>query len=64
MARTTTMPPRTRLQALHHPLRFPTIVPLIVAGAAHIPVTREHLKEAPYIGAGACRAGRSCSTWV
>lgn len=50
MARTTTMPSRARRQALHHPLRFPTIVLLIVAGAAHIPVTPEHLKEAPYIG--------------
>lgn len=45
MARTTTMPPRTRRQALHHPLRFPTIVLLIVAGAAHIPVTRSTSKK-------------------
>ncbi|HWB66590.1 MAG TPA: hypothetical protein VG708_07165 [Mycobacteriales bacterium] len=37
--------------ALDHPARFFVAGLLIVAGAAHIPVTPEHLHEAPYIGA-------------
>jgi hypothetical protein len=31
-------------------LRWPTVVALLVAAAAHIPVTPEHLREAPYMG--------------
>jgi hypothetical protein len=31
-------------------LRIPLTAALIVAGAAHIPVTGEHLEEAPYVG--------------
>lgn len=36
---------------LHHPLRFPAAVLLVIAGAVHIPVVPQHLQEAPYIGA-------------
>lgn len=36
---------------LHHPLRWVTALLLVAAGALHIPVTPEHLREAPYIGA-------------
>lgn len=32
------------------PWRWPAALALLVAGAVHIPVTPEHLKEAPYIG--------------
>lgn len=32
-------------------LRWPTVVALLLAGGAHIPVTPEHLREAPYMGA-------------
>ncbi|MFJ3222701.1 hypothetical protein ACIPJS_04960 [Streptomyces sp. NPDC086783] len=35
---------------LHHPLRFPAAALLVIAGIAHIPITPEHLEEAPYIG--------------
>ncbi len=31
-------------------LRWPAALALVVAGATHLPVTPEHLKEAPYIG--------------
>jgi hypothetical protein len=31
-------------------LRWPTSAALLVAAAAHIPVTPEHLREAPYMG--------------
>lgn len=36
--------------ALHSPWRWPVAALLVVAGAAHIPVTPEHLREAPYMG--------------
>jgi hypothetical protein len=32
------------------PWRWPAALALLVAGAVHIPVTPEHLEEAPYIG--------------
>ncbi|MFD7541574.1 hypothetical protein [Streptomyces sp. NPDC059819] len=31
-------------------MRFPAAALLLIAGIAHIPVTPQHLKEAPYIG--------------
>jgi hypothetical protein len=31
-------------------LRWPTVVALLVAAAAHVPVIPEHLDEAPYMG--------------
>lgn len=31
-------------------LRWPTVAALLVAAGAHIPVTPEHLREAPYMG--------------
>jgi hypothetical protein len=36
--------------AIASPLRFPAALLAIVAGLAHVPVTPEHLNEAPYIG--------------
>lgn len=36
---------------LRHPLRLLVAVALLVAADAHMPVTPEHLHEAPYIGA-------------
>src|SRR4051812_16411074 len=41
------MKPR-RMSPSH--LRWPTAAALLVAAAAHIPVTPEHLHEAPYMG--------------
>lgn len=38
------------LHALRSPLRWPLAFALAVAGGAHIPVTGEHLREAPYMG--------------
>jgi hypothetical protein len=35
---------------LRSPLRWVAALTLVVAGAVHIPVTPEHLEEAPYIG--------------
>jgi hypothetical protein len=35
---------------LRSPLRWPAALALVIAGAVHIPVTPEHLEEAPYIG--------------
>lgn len=35
---------------LRSPLRWPAALALVTAGAVHIPVTPEHLEEAPYIG--------------
>jgi len=32
------------------PWRFPAAAALVVAGAVHVPITGEHLHEAPYIG--------------
>jgi hypothetical protein len=32
------------------PWRLPAAAALLVAGAVHIPITGEHLEEAPYIG--------------
>ena len=38
------------LRALSSRLRFPAALLAVVAGLAHVPVTPEHLNEAPYIG--------------
>jgi hypothetical protein len=35
---------------LRSPWRWPAALALLVTGAVHIPVTPEHLEEAPYIG--------------
>jgi hypothetical protein len=43
-------PLRWLLAPLRSPLRFPAAVLALVAAFAHVPVTREHLVEAPYIG--------------
>lgn len=43
-------PPHPRLGPLRHPLRFPAAALLVIAGIAHIPVTPQHLEEAPYVG--------------
>ncbi|MFF3313510.1 hypothetical protein [Streptomyces sp. NPDC002952] len=43
-------PSQSRHVPLHHPLRFPAAALLLIAGIAHIPITPEHLEEAPYIG--------------
>lgn len=45
------VPPSGTGVALRSPLRWTAILSLVVAGAIHIPVTPEHLREAPYIGA-------------
>ena len=46
-----TSPTRALLRPpLRSPLRWPAALTLVVAGAVHIPVTPEHLEEAPYIG--------------
>jgi hypothetical protein len=36
--------------AIASPLRFPAALLAVVAGLAHVPVTPDHLNEAPYIG--------------
>jgi hypothetical protein len=41
---------RWLLTPLRSPLRFPAAVLALVAAFAHVPVTPEHLVEAPYIG--------------
>lgn len=41
------MNPRAKSLGL---LRWPTSAVLLVAAAAHVPVTPEHLREAPYMG--------------
>jgi hypothetical protein len=38
------------LTALASPWRYPAALLAVVAGLAHVPVTPEHLNEAPYIG--------------
>jgi hypothetical protein len=38
------------LTSVWSPLRYPAAVLAVVAGLAHVPVTPEHLNEAPYIG--------------
>jgi hypothetical protein len=38
------------LSAIGSPLRYPAAGLALVAGLAHVPVTPEHLREAPYIG--------------
>lgn len=38
------------MRAFHSPYRYPAAVLAVVAGLAHVPVTPEHLNEAPYIG--------------
>lgn len=35
---------------LHTPWRWPVAALLVAAGVVHIPVTPEHLREAPYMG--------------
>lgn len=46
-----TPPTRSLLRPpLRSPLRWAAALTLVVAGAVHIPVTPEHLEEAPYIG--------------
>jgi hypothetical protein len=37
-------------QPIPSALRWPTAAALLVAAAAHVPVTPEHLREAPYMG--------------
>ena len=36
--------------ALRHPDRAPAALCVLVAGATHVPLIREHLQEAPYVG--------------
>jgi hypothetical protein len=45
-------PPRLSpmFRGLRSPLRYPAAALAVVAGLAHVPVTPEHLREAPYIG--------------
>jgi len=38
------------LTAVRSPLRFPAALLAVVAGLTHVPVTPEHLNQAPYIG--------------
>ena len=46
-----TSPTRSLLRTpLRSPLRWVAALTMVVAGAVHIPVTPEHLQEAPYIG--------------
>jgi hypothetical protein len=42
----------TRFRSAPALLRWPTVAALVVAAAAHVPVTPEHLEEAPYMGYG------------
>jgi hypothetical protein len=38
------------MEPYRSPWRWPAALALLVAGAVHIPLTPEHLEEAPYIG--------------
>lgn len=38
------------MRAIGSPLRYPAALLAVVAGLAHVPVTPDHLNEAPYIG--------------
>lgn len=38
------------LQPLSSPLRYPAALLAVTAGLAHVPVTPDHLVEAPYVG--------------
>jgi hypothetical protein len=42
--------PRRLGQPLRWRWRFAVAIAAVVAGAAHIPIIREHLEEAPYMG--------------
>jgi hypothetical protein len=49
------VPPQSRRTSLHlrgigSPWRYPAAALAVVAGLAHVPVTPDHLREAPYIG--------------
>lgn len=50
MTQITSTPHALQRRPLRSPLRWPAALTLVVAGAVHIPVTPEHLEEAPYIG--------------
>lgn len=43
------LPPASR-EALRTPWRWPAVAAALVAAYAHVPITRQHLHEAPYIG--------------
>ena len=50
MTQITSPTPTLLRPPLRSSLRWPAALTLVVAGAVHIPVTPEHLEEAPYIG--------------
>jgi manganese oxidase len=53
-------PPTGRGPVQHSDYRYPAAAAALVAAAAHVPITGEHLTEAPYLGTGFVALEAAC----